>query len=72
MAADGAVLILDDLHWADEDTVSALTYLADSVEELPVAVLLAARTEPLLPARLERLSRCPVDSPIAAQATHTD
>jgi DNA-binding CsgD family transcriptional regulator len=56
MAADGAVVVLDDLHWADEDTVSALTYLADSVEELPVALLLAARTEPLLPARLERLS----------------
>jgi DNA-binding CsgD family transcriptional regulator len=52
-------LILDDLHWADEDTVSALTYLADSVEELPLAVLLAARTEPLLPARLERLAAAP-------------
>jgi predicted ATPase len=56
MAADGAVLILDDLHWADDDTVSVLTYMADSVEELPVALLLAARTEPLLPARLERLA----------------
>ena len=29
MAADGAVLILDDLHWADDETVSVLTYLAD-------------------------------------------
>ena len=59
LAADGAVLIMDDLHWADEDTVSALTYLADSVEELPLALLLAARTEPLLPARLERLAAAP-------------
>jgi DNA-binding CsgD family transcriptional regulator len=56
MAADGAVVILDDLHWADEDTVSVLTYLADSMDELPVALLLAARAEPLLPVRLERLS----------------
>src|SRR5829696_371711 len=56
MAANGAVVILDDLHWADEDTVSVLTYLADSMEELPVALLLAARAEPLLPVRLERLS----------------
>jgi predicted ATPase len=37
MAPTGAVLIMDDLHWADEDTISALTYLADSVEELPLA-----------------------------------
>jgi DNA-binding CsgD family transcriptional regulator len=56
MAADGAVLLVDDLQWADEDTISVLTYLADSVEDLPLALLLAARTEPLLPDRLERLS----------------
>jgi predicted ATPase/DNA-binding CsgD family transcriptional regulator len=56
MAADGAVLLVDDLQWADEDTISVLTYLADSVEELPLALLLAARTEPLLPDRLERLT----------------
>jgi DNA-binding CsgD family transcriptional regulator len=55
MAPDGAVLIMDDLHWADEDTVSVLTYLADSVEDVPLALLLAARAEPLLPALLERL-----------------
>ena len=36
MAAHGAVLIVDDLHWADDDTVSALTYLADSVEDVPL------------------------------------
>jgi DNA-binding CsgD family transcriptional regulator len=59
MAADGAVLLVDDLHWADEDTISVLTYLADSVEELPLALLSAARTEPLLPDRLERLSSAP-------------
>jgi predicted ATPase len=56
MAANGVVLLVDDLQWADEDTISVLTYLADSVEELPLALLLAARTEPLLPDRVERLS----------------
>ena len=67
MAADGAVLLVDDLQWADEDTISVLTYLADSVEELPLALLLAARIEPLLPDRLERLSTAPVDSSVAAE-----
>jgi predicted ATPase/DNA-binding CsgD family transcriptional regulator len=56
MAADGTVLLIDDLQWADEDTISVLTYLADSVEELPLALIMTARTEPLLPERLERLS----------------
>jgi predicted ATPase len=56
MAADGAVVLVDDLQWADEDTISVLTYLADSVEDLPLALLLTARTEPLLPDRLERIS----------------
>jgi DNA-binding CsgD family transcriptional regulator len=56
MAPDGAALLIDDLHWADEDTVSVLAYLADSMEQLPLVLVLAARTEPLLPDRLERLS----------------
>ncbi|MFL6044292.1 MAG: ATP-binding protein [Propionibacteriaceae bacterium] len=59
IAADGAVVFIDDLHWADEDTVSVLTYLADSVEQLPLALVMAARAEPLLPDRLERLSAGP-------------
>ena len=56
MAADGALLCLDDLHWADEDTLSVLAYLADSVADLPLVLLLASRDESRLPHRLERLS----------------
>jgi DNA-binding CsgD family transcriptional regulator len=59
MAAGGAVLLMDDLHWGDEDTISVLSYLADSVEQLPLALIMAARTEPLLPDRVERLSTVP-------------
>ena len=55
MAPDGAVLIVDDLHWADEDTLSVLTYLADTVEDLPLALLLAARDESPGSAGLEQL-----------------
>jgi DNA-binding CsgD family transcriptional regulator len=59
MAAGGAVLLIDDLHWADEDTISVLSYLADSVEQLPLALIMTARTEPLPPDCLERLSAVP-------------
>jgi DNA-binding CsgD family transcriptional regulator len=55
MGSDGAVLILDDLQWADEDTLSVLSYLVDSVDDLPLAVVLASRAEPQLPPGLGRL-----------------
>jgi predicted ATPase len=56
MTPSGALLILDDLQWADEDTASVLTYLVDSVDDLPLAVVLASPTEPYLPASFERLA----------------
>ena len=59
MSADGAVLLIDDVHWADEDTVSVLSYLADSLDQLPLAMIMTARSEPLLPEPLERLSAAP-------------
>ena len=59
MAAGGAVLLMDDVHWADEDTISVLSYLADSVEQLPLSLIMTARTEPLPPDRVERLSAVP-------------
>jgi tetratricopeptide (TPR) repeat protein len=59
MATAGAVLLMDDVHWADEDTISVLSYLADSVEQLPLALIMTARTEPLAPDRVERLSAVP-------------
>ena len=55
MAPKGAVLIFDDLHWADDDTLSVLAYLADAVEDLPLALLAACRDEPQLPAGLQQL-----------------
>jgi DNA-binding CsgD family transcriptional regulator len=59
MSADGAVLLIDDVHWADEDTVSVLSYLADSLDQLPLALIMTARGESLLPDPLERLSTAP-------------
>jgi hypothetical protein len=39
------VLIVDDVHWADGPSLQALAYLARRVEELPVAILLATRSD---------------------------
>ena len=56
MAPHGAMLILDDLHWADPDTISVLESIVDSIDTLPLALILAARAEPRLPAPLQRLA----------------
>jgi len=56
MAPDGSVLIIDDLHWADEDTLSVLSSLVDAAEEMPLALIMAARREPFPSAALDRLA----------------
>ena len=40
----GVVVILEDLHWADDATLAVTRYLADHADEVPVAVLATART----------------------------
>jgi len=48
------LLLVDDVHWCDQPTLRFLVYLAQRVEELPIAVILAAaegqppEPEPLL------------------------
>ena len=41
----GAVLVLEDMHWADRETLGVLAYLADHVAAFPVAVVLTARSD---------------------------
>ncbi|GAA4730922.1 LuxR family transcriptional regulator [Actinomycetospora chibensis] len=43
--ARGAVLVLDDLHWADADTLDLLHYLAGTVDAGPVLLALATRDD---------------------------
>lgn len=44
----GALLILEDLHWADAETLSAVEYVADQLSATRVACVLTGRTdEPL-------------------------
>jgi len=43
--ASGAVLVLEDLHWADPDTLEVLTYLAHAAVSSRLLLLLTARDE---------------------------
>jgi DNA-binding CsgD family transcriptional regulator len=46
LAADGAlVLAVDDAHWADTSSLRFLAFLLPRLEELPVALVIAARPE---------------------------
>lgn len=49
------LVLLDDLHWADEDTVAVLQYIAPSLREHPVRIIGAARSDELRPGRLAHL-----------------
>jgi len=47
IATDGSLLLIDDLHWADQDTISVLSSLVDATEELPLGLIMTAREEPV-------------------------
>ncbi len=42
----GLVLVLEDLHWADPDTLAVTEYLADNLTAQPVLCLATSRSEP--------------------------
>lgn len=48
----GAMLVLEDLHWADPDTLDVLSYLADAASSSPVMLVVTARDELDPPQRL--------------------
>lgn len=43
-SAPGALVVLEDLHWADPDTLAAIEYVVDKLPSFPVALVLTART----------------------------
>ena len=56
------VLVLEDVHWADEMSLRLLSYLAHRLASLPVLVAVTVREEelaetPMLPELLEQLER---------------
>lgn len=48
--AHGCLLVLEDLHWADPDTVAVLEYLTDNLVSEPVVCLCTFRSEESSPA----------------------
>ena len=55
----GAVLALDDLQWADPDTIAVLDYLTESVAGQPLLILLASREDRTPTGLARRLDRQP-------------
>jgi DNA-binding CsgD family transcriptional regulator len=55
----GTVLVLEDLHWADVETLDVVDYLADALGELGVVVLATMRPDPPVLDRLARWRRHP-------------
>lgn len=49
-APDGVVVVLEDLHWADPDTVSVIEFLADNLGRERVLLVLTLRDSPSSPA----------------------
>ncbi|MEP6665401.1 MAG: AAA family ATPase [Nocardioidaceae bacterium] len=42
------LLVLDDLHWCDKETISWISYLLETAGDLPLLVLTTARIDPLV------------------------
>lgn len=53
----GCLLVLDDLHDADAETLAIVEYLVDNLAEQPVVLLLAARSEPCAAVDLATVAR---------------
>jgi predicted ATPase len=52
----GTLLVVEDVQWADADTLAVVEYLADNIAQQPVVLLLTVRTEERSPA-LDLVSR---------------
>ena len=55
----GCLLRLEDLHWADEDTLAVVEYLATAAANRPVLIALSTRDEPAEAAVTARLRALP-------------
>ncbi len=53
----GCLLVLEDLHWADPETLDALDHLADALPDSPVLCLATTRPDGAAGGLVERLAR---------------
>jgi DNA-binding CsgD family transcriptional regulator len=60
----GVLLVLEDLHWADRDTLALLEYLAPAVTGAAMLVLASARSDEEQPEPLRRLAGRPEVLPV--------
>ena len=56
-AGTGCVILLEDLHWADAETLAVVEYLADALGDQPALCLCTARPEGAVVDTLTRLRR---------------
>jgi DNA-binding CsgD family transcriptional regulator len=59
LGGDGCLLVLEDLHWADGDTLALVEYLAGAVAGWPVLIAVSVRDDRPLSGILARLVRAP-------------
>lgn len=53
----GCVLVLDDMHWADADSLALVEYLSDALGSTPALLAVAARDEGANAAAIARIAR---------------
>lgn len=70
--SDGCVLLLEDLHWADVETLDIVDYLADALVDLPVLVVGTIRPEQRVRDRLARWRRHPNVTVLALEPLSED
>ncbi|MBO0802564.1 MAG: AAA family ATPase, partial [Nocardiopsaceae bacterium] len=70
------LIMVDDAHWADAPSLRWLSHLAARIEDLPVVLMVAARSGPDLPEVIDELPDLPSCTvlalrPLSAEATAT-
>ncbi|MCD2195435.1 AAA family ATPase [Actinomycetospora endophytica] len=68
----GCLLVLEDLHWSDPETLDAVDHLADALHDSPVLCLATARPDGAASGLVERLTRRDPDSTIPVSALPPD